>query len=480
MTTLLGLLPARVLMKARWGIVPLPILLAAALSAAAPVGQEKAGTAQPRPNQCLQCHGNADVWEGERLRLYVTEANLAGDIHWQKGLRCVDCHGGNPATEEVNEAHATEDGFRSLRSLPKDYTKPPEPVKVVELCGNCHANIEYMRRYRPSPRTDQLAEYWTSGHGKALKATGDAKVAICTSCHDKPHGSAQDRDKHGIRAVDDLESPVYRTHVAKTCAKCHSDEKVMAGRQYHGQPLGTKQYEDWLTSVHGRALLEKGDLSAPTCNNCHGNHGALPPEVGSVANACGTCHGKIATLFAETRMKHRFEEEKLPGCATCHHSHSIELPSDKLIGMQAGAVCVTCHANGQHGATIAGTLTARKIRDGLDGLNQQIARAEATVAEAERLGMEVSQPTFDLHGAVNALTNARTVIHTFQVKPVEAALAEGQHVVQGVQQRADRALEQYTYRRLWLFASLAPVLLVIGLLLLYIRRLSNPVQRPLP
>ena len=106
MTTLLGLLPARVLMKARWGIVPLPILLAAALSAAAPVGQEKAGTAQPRPNQCLQCHSNADVWEGERLRLYVTETNLAGDIHWQKGLRCADCHGGNPTTEEVNEAHA--------------------------------------------------------------------------------------------------------------------------------------------------------------------------------------------------------------------------------------------------------------------------------------------------------------------------------------------------------------------------------------
>ena len=66
------------------------------------------------------------------------------------------------------------------------------------------------------------------------------------------------------------------------------------------------------------ALLKKGDLGAPTCNNCHGNHGAVPPAVGSVANACGTCHGKIAELFATTRMKHRFVEEKLPGCATCH------------------------------------------------------------------------------------------------------------------------------------------------------------------
>ena len=218
---------------------------------------------------------------------------------------------------------------------------------VPAFCGNCHANIEYMRRYRPSPRTDQLAEYWTSGHGKALKATGDPKVATCISCHDKPHGSGQDQGKHGIRAVDDLESPVYRTHVAKTCAKCHADEKVMAGYQYHGQPLGHEQYAEWRASVHGQALLEKGDLSAPTCNNCHGNHGAVPPAVGSVANACGTCHGKIAGLFADTRMKHRFEEERLPGCATCHGSHEIQPPSDKMVGMEGGAVCVTCHAERQ-------------------------------------------------------------------------------------------------------------------------------------
>ena len=132
----------------------------------------------------------------------------------------------------------------------------------------------------------------------------------------------------------DLESPVYHTRVAKTCAKCHADEKVMAGYQYHGHPLGHEQYAEWRASVHGRALMDKGDLSAPTCNNCHGNHGAVPPAVGSVANACGTCHGKIAGLFADTRMKHRFEQERLPGCATCHSSHKIQLPSDKMVGMQ--------------------------------------------------------------------------------------------------------------------------------------------------
>jgi len=474
-------------MTSLWRILLLSAIWVAsapALAAEKPVPAEAPGppgkTAEKPPagpNQCLECHGNADVWDKDQQRLFVTKevlAALAGDIHWQKGLRCADCHGGNPATEEVNQAHAEEDGFRSLRSLPKDYTKPPQPAKVVELCGKCHANIEYMRRYRPSPRTDQLTEYWTSGHGRALKATGDPKVATCISCHDKPHGSAEDRGKHGILAVDNLESPVYRTRVAKTCAKCHADEKVMAGYQYHGQPLGVKQYEEWRASVHAQALLIKGDLSAPTCNNCHGNHGALPPEVGSVANACGACHGKIASLFAETRMKHHFEQEKLPGCATCHSNHKIQPPSDTMVGMEGGAVCAKCHENGKYGATLAGAEAARTIRAGLNGLSDQIKRAKETIDDAERLGMEISVPKFELQKAFNALTNARTLLHSFQVKPVEAALADGQKVVTEVQGKADHALVEHDYRRVWLAASLVPVLIVIGLLLLYIRTLPTP------
>jgi len=192
--------------------------------------------------------------------------------------------------------------------------------------------------------------------------------------------------------------------------------------------------------------MDKGDLSAPTCNNCHGNHGAVPPAVGSVANACGACHGKIASLFAGTGMKHRFEQESLPGCATCHGSHKIQLPSDTLVGMRDGAVCMKCHENGKYGATLAGANAAREIRHGLDQLNQQIAKAETTLAKAEQLGMEVSEPKFELRNAVNALTNARTLLHSFQVKPVEAALADGEKVVAEVQGKADHALQEHTRR----------------------------------
>ena len=384
-------------------------------------------------NSCIQCH--AALTEKDQQRFFVTAKDFAADVHWQKGMRCQDCHGGDPTVFEIKSHQAKED-FRVVKS----------PADVPEFCGTCHANIEYMRHYQPSPRTDQLSEYWTSGHGQRLKASGDPKVATCISCHDKPHGTAADRGKHGILAVADPAAPVYPTHVAKTCSKCHSDKEYMTGRLYHGKPLPCDQYAKWRMSVHAQALLEKGDLSAATCNNCHGNHGAVPPQVGSVANACGVCHGKIGKLFADTRMKHRFVEVGLPGCATCHGSHEIKKPSDAMLGMASDSVCSRCHDKGKFGATLAGAQAAKSLRDNLKRLTTGIATAEGTLTHAERLGMEVSQPRFELRKAADALTNARSLIHTFQVKPVAKAVADGEAVVADVQAKADHALAEHTSR----------------------------------
>ena len=88
--------------------------------------------------------------------------------------------------------------------------------------------------------------------------------------------------------------------------------------------------------------------------------------------------------------------------------------------------------------------------------------------------MEVSQPKFALRSSFDALTNARSLIHTFQPKPVETALAQGEKIVADAQQKGDQALQEHAARRVWLAASLAPILLVIVLLLLYIRSLPPP------
>jgi predicted CXXCH cytochrome family protein len=392
------------------------------------------------------------------------ESRLADDIHWQKGLRCHDCHGGAPTFDEFKN-HRNDPTFRSLRSR----------ANIPGFCGHCHSNIEVMRKFAPSARTDQESEYWTSGHGRRLKATSqdtqaepDKAVATCVDCH----------GGHGILPVKNTSSPVYPTRVAQTCGRCHADQTIMAGRTYNDRPLGHHQFEEWQRGVHGKALLEKGDLSAATCNDCHGNHGALPPGVDSVANACGACHGKIAKLFAETRMKHRFQEAGLPGCATCHGTHETTHPTDELLGMHGGAVCARCHneQNPQYGATVAGAEAARTMRDRLEQLKRDIEQSEQLVQQAERLGMEVRGPRFDLRQAFDALTNARTLVHSFKPGPLEEALGDGLKVTAQVSERARAALAEHTYRRVWLAASLVPILVVVALLLLYIRTLPLPAQ----
>lgn len=442
-----------------------------ALSADGNVNNRPRSRAEPLPEDysCTFCHADPQTFYDDTKNLLVTEEQLADDVHWQKGIRCHDCHGGNPVLMEYTN-HRDDEGFRSMES----------PAEIPTFCGRCHSDIQYMRRFDPSARTDQEAEYWTSGHGQALKNSGDPKVANCVSCH----------GRHGILTVDDQQSPVYPTRVAETCAGCHSDDQLMAGRTYHDRPLGHDQYASWRRSVHGKAMMDNNDVSAPTCNDCHGNHGAVPPGVASVANACGACHGRVAELFDETLMKHRFEEEdvNLPGCATCHGSldnqdhpnaHDIQSPTEQMLGMAGEAVCVRCHQEGAenlYGASPLGADTAMAMREGLERLSREIEEARAKVEEAQRLGMEVSGPLFNLRAAFDARTNARSLVHSFSQDRVDEALAEGFLVTENVKNEAEGALDDYTERRVWLGVSLVPIIIVIILLLLYIRTLPNPAR----
>ena len=130
--------------------------------------------------------------EKDQQRFFVTAKDFAADVHWQKGMRCQDCHGGDPTVFEIKSHQAKED-FRVVKS----------PADVPEFCGTCHANIEYMRHYQPSPRTDQLSEYWTSGHGQRLKASGDPEgghlhfLSRQAAWHGRRPGQARDSCRRG-------------------------------------------------------------------------------------------------------------------------------------------------------------------------------------------------------------------------------------------------------------------------------------------
>ncbi|MDD5542143.1 MAG: cytochrome c3 family protein [Acidobacteriia bacterium] len=392
--------------------------------------------AQEKPNTCLECHS---MLEGS---LQIPPQKWNADIHKTKGLGCADCHGGDPTQMDDQKAMNRAKGFVGA----------PQGAALVQMCGKCHSDAAFMKKYNPSLRVDQVSEYFTSVHGKRLK-TGDQNVATCISCH----------GVHEIRPVSDPRARVYPTNVADTCGACHSNDKLMAPYK-----IKTHQKEEYQLSVHYEALMKKGDLSAPTCNSCHGNHGAAPPGVGSVTNVCGQCHSVFADLFNKSPHKAAFNQMGLPACVYCHGNHGIKHPEDTLLGVDDKTLCSQCHTSGDPGFQQAQTM-----RQAIDQLKNSIASSEAVLSEAEHKGMEVSQPVYDLIEARQDLTKARTQVHAFNAASLQVFVQAGLNITHRATEKGHQALAEYQFRRKGLAISLVVILIVIVGLYFKIRQVDR-------
>ncbi|MGB7947555.1 MAG: cytochrome c3 family protein, partial [Candidatus Binatia bacterium] len=345
--------------------------------------------AQPQEDSCTTCHAALGVEQLTKpVELYKA------DIHAAKGFGCTACHGGD----------GTKMGLEAMdRAM--GYVGKPEPTQVIEVCGRCHSDASFMRQYNPSLRVDQVAEYYTSVHGRRLKEFKDPKVATCVSCH----------PAHSIRPPSDVRSSVYPLRVADTCGSCHANREAMASYK-----IPADQVAKYKKSIHWKLMTSEGDLSAPTCNDCHGNHGAAPPGISWVGNVCGQCHPANAELFNKSRHGQLFVQMGIPGCATCHSNHEILETNDAMLGVGDNATCGNCHM-----AQDTGGKTAVAMRETIEKLRTDYETAHAILAKAENAGMEVSQPLFELNGAKTALVKARAAIHSFNLDSVGAEVKPG-------------------------------------------------------
>jgi predicted CXXCH cytochrome family protein len=387
------------------------------------------GIADGNGSSCVDCHLSSD-WISDTT---IAADFLAGDIHRNMGLGCEDCHGGDPKL-------GFNEGDPDLAMDPaKGYKPPPERLGIPDFCSRCHSDIEYMKRYNPRLPTDQLKLYRTSVHGKQLYGKRDIKVAVCTDCH----------GVHGILPSSDSRSMVYHNSVPETCRKCHADAAHMKGYRYRGKPIPTDQYDEYAGSVHGILVLERGDISAPACNNCHGNHGATPPNLASVSAACGECHANNRDFFNNSPHKEPWEELGYPECEQCHGSHYIQPATDEMIGVGGSALCLDCHEQGSEGYE-----AARRMRASIDSLKMALAAAEVKVREAEERGVEGGQARFDLGSAEDNLTRVRSVVHTFDPDRVEEITSPAIKTAHDVRQTAEAALGDIRTRQIWLLITL--------------------------
>lgn len=459
-------------------------------------------------DQCRTCHeGIGDS----------SSTLFKQDVHAEMGLSCADCHGGNAKKEEMEEAMSKAAGFIGVpkgdeisrvcakchsnaaimvkkydSSLPRNQAQllstsvhgrlsttgkesivqcatchgahgiarkdnpasPVYPLNLPKTCAKCHSNNAFIRTYNPGLPIDQLEKYRTSVHGKR-NALGDVKVAECASCH----GS------HGILSAKDVRSSVYPTNIPATCAACHSNAQYM-----RGYGLASDQFEKFSKSVHGVALLEKKDLGAPACNQCHGNHGATPPGVESISKVCGTCHALNADLFSKSPHKKAFDQRKLPECESCHGYHDIVAAKDELLGVTSNSVCSWCHGKKPESK---GYLAAKNMRELIDSLGNSERTATLLVQEAEQMGTEIGEAKFKLRDVHQARLESRTMVHSFDEKQFQQVVEKGLKTASAVSADARLAVEDYYFRR-WGLGVATLIITVLGVsLYLYIRRLER-------
>ncbi len=387
-------------------------------------------------NSCLDCHAVLPDPLG------VTQEKFSQDIHSQKGLTCVSCHGGDPTSDDPDKAMSRKAGWNGKI----------DRRQIPQLCGRCHSNPAYIRQFNPSLRTDQLDQYHTSVHGKRL-AAGDTKVAVCIDCH----------SVHDIRPPTDPRSTVNPVNVATTCSRCHSDANYM---KPYGIP--TDQFAKYKTSVHYDAMVVQGDLSAPTCTTCHGNHGAVPPGVDKIQNVCATCHVFQAQMYEKSSHLKAFQDKGLPGCVVCHSNHGIHKPSDAMLSTGPAGVCLTCHARGDHCDRDRASILAD-----LTQLDHAIQDADQSLRLTESSGMEVSEARLSQGQASDELTEARVTIHTFRPDLVDHDVQLGMKIAAANLKAGEDAMVERNHRRIGLGVCLIAIATMLIGLWLYIKKIES-------
>jgi hypothetical protein len=325
------------------------------------------------------------------------QAAEVGSFH-APSASCVDCHGGDAKQTDKLLAHGPGYAGKIARSA------------VPALCSRCHSDARKMNAY--GLPTDQFAQYQTSRHGESL-AKGNLQVAICTDCH----------GVHGILRSRDPRSPTYPANVPATCGRCHSDRGKMEklGHPWDEEAL----YRD---SVHGELLLKKGDLSAPQCATCHGNHGAAPPGFGAVVHVCGKCHPSQAQFFEASPHAFYAKDGSFKGCIACHGNHRIVTSATEIVGR-----CAPCHEKPDAEMTKFAAL-----RDVLAGIRGDFGKTGDRLARASRAGLFTDDEQLALDQARTSLLQLAPLQHTLSAPKVGELAKQTASQLAAIERNLDR------------------------------------------
>lgn len=171
-------------------------------------------------NTCITCHESL-LPSTQRAHNFAEWKN---SVHAQSGVTCDQCHGGNPTTSDVKQAH--QGVVRSIQPNSPLYFK-----RIADTCGKCHGS--------------EAAEYKKSFHAKELERAG--RGPNCTTCH----GSMATR----ILSPQELE---------QTCSLCHSLRSVASEALVTLNQAGAalKRWKDAAAQARAKGQWTKDQESA--------------------------------------------------------------------------------------------------------------------------------------------------------------------------------------------------------------------------
>ena len=116
---------------------------------------------------------------------------------------------------------------------------------------------------------------------------------------------------------------------------------------------------------------------------------------------------------------------------------------------------------------------ASRIKEKLDVFIKKIRHAESLLEQADREGVEVSEPKFMLTEANSTLIFVRNLTHSFSVAEIEDKIGDGEKVVAEVIKAGEAALREAKFRKTGLIIATCFIFLLSIALFLKIRQIDK-------
>jgi cytochrome b subunit of formate dehydrogenase len=295
------------------------LLAALSLVATAAVETNPAPTATASlPNianaRCLRCHADAEeksvvARDGSSKNIYVDPKTLERSVHGD--VSCVGCH--------------------------RDITKLPhaKPLAKAIGCVECHREeANKLSQGGDAKKAERLAvvqkqtdDYLQSRHARPNSKDQSHVAAACHDCH----------DAHNIGAPGEAQRLQHRLKNPQVCGRCHEKEK-----------------QDYLGSIHGKAVVEKQDAKSAVCSDCHTMHSIRSPKGDdaklAITQNCGECHKEAkATYMASYHGQvNQLGYTNTAKCFDCHSGHNVRKADDPTSSVHPDnrlKNCRNCHKN---------------------------------------------------------------------------------------------------------------------------------------